>query len=153
MLSKAVIRTDAMGVIGWVSPLPCLVLCMHKIYCKYLCLIRWLHASLLLQAFTSLVLRSSMVVSVDVTSGIDTSTPASIRAQHVLVFSPITLPSHLVIGLTTILPGPLTSTICCQVLAINGLHYHPLDLLSASSYHMLGCGDLDLLLWISSFSS
>jgi hypothetical protein len=45
----------------------------------------------------------------------------------------------------------LTSTICCQVLAINGLH--SLDLLSALSYHMLRCGDLDLLLWISSFSS
>jgi hypothetical protein len=41
-------------------------------------------------------LRSSMVASVDVTfllEGIDTSTPTPIRAWHVLVFSPVALPS------------------------------------------------------------
>ena len=42
---------------------------------------------------------------------------------------------------------------CCQVLTINGSLCRSLDHLSAPPHYMLGYGDLDLLLWISLFSS
>ena len=42
---------------------------------------------------------------------------------------------------------------CCQVLTINGSLCRSLDHLSAPPHYMLGYGDLDLLLWIFSFSS
>jgi hypothetical protein len=52
---------------------------------------------------------------------------------------------RLVIRLTTLLP-PLASThtTCCQMLAVNSYLCRSLAHLSASSHHMLGCGDLDL---------
>jgi hypothetical protein len=104
----------------------------------------------------SLVLRSSMVTSVDVTpflEGIDTSVPASVHAWRDLVLSLVALPPYLVIGLTTLLPlGFCTHCFCCQVLAINGLLCRTLAHLNASPHHMMGCEDLDLLLWISLFS-
>jgi hypothetical protein len=52
---------------------------------------------------------------------------------------------HLVwVGLPSY-PLAFTHTACCQVLAINALVCCPLNLLSTSPHHMLGCEHLDLL--------
>jgi hypothetical protein len=104
----------------------------------------------------SLVLLSSMMVSMDVTlllEGIDACTSAPVRACRGLVLSLFALPPHLVIDLVTPYPSAYANTTCCQMLAINGFLCRPLNHLSAPSHHMLGYGDLDLLLWISSFFS
>jgi hypothetical protein len=82
----------------------------------------------------SLVLRLSMVASVDVTSlleGIDTSTPAPIHAQRIHVVSPIALPPHLIISLTTILPLGF----CTQYLLSGAPHQR----LALSSSRSLEC--------------
>jgi hypothetical protein len=67
-------------------------------------------------------------------------------APHFVVLSLGALLPHLIIGLTTLLP-PLASahTTYCQVLAVNNHLCRSLAHLSASSHHMLDCGDLDLL--------
>ncbi|KXG27187.1 hypothetical protein SORBI_3006G227700 [Sorghum bicolor] len=64
-------------------------------------------AGLKAKALPSLMLRASMVASVDVTfflKGIEISMSAFLYPWHVLVLSVIALPSHLVFCLTTLLP-------------------------------------------------
>jgi hypothetical protein len=66
-------------------------------------------------------------------------------APHFVALSLVALLPHFVIGWTTLL-SPLASvhTTCCQVLAVNSHLCRSLAHLSASSHHMLDCGDIDL---------
>ena len=85
--------------------------------------------------------------------GIDTSTPIPDRVGATLWS--LYLLSHPIL-LSVSQPSyhlASANTTCCQVLAINDLFRRPLDHLSAPPHYMLGYGDLDLLLWIFSFSS
>jgi len=92
---------------------------------------------------------------VDVTfllEGIDTSTPAPICTRLILCVFPgcSPIPILLLVWLPSC-PLAFVHTACQQVLAVDGLLCHPLVHLSASSHHMLGYGDLDLLSGSSRF--